>query len=272
MFSSESYSEQSGPGDTNVQLQIFEPRYRAMYEDLLVQKNKQESSESSGFVVPFAHPSDVGRFAIHGLLYQITDVQEVADETQGQIQYVCRHSIHPRPVRISKIVNPQDHQTRETYLKVEGGHLDVPEQKEDLAKREFPKVVQELQPMAEQGHGFAVKALHALLVRGVWSFVKVWNSALQERLLQTELKLAAQMKLLQRQSYDQSKGSLSQMETEDLIAHVQLNHRRDLLSLQLESALIIPRLLQCPSANEQEEVLLQLIETEKARKPFPRRS
>ena len=273
IFSSDSYYEQPVPGDAEVQLQIFEPRYRKMYGELLLQKNRQEGTGiPSGFVVPFAHPTEIGRYAAYGMLYEITNVREVADETQGQIQYVCQHTIHPQPVKISNILNPQVFSTRETYMEVEGQHL-LPskELQDEFVNYKYTKLMDQLRPMAQSGHGFADKAMHGLVVKGAWGFLKVWNSALQERLLQTELKLASQIKLLQKQKFDQADGPLDPSETEKLVLNVQQNHRQEVLSLQLEGTLITPRLLQCRTPEQCEAVLLELVETEQKRKPFPRR-
>ena len=84
LFTSYSYWEFPTPG-AEIMLKIFEPRYRELYNDLITQPSNRR------FVVPFAHPYQPATFAKCGLLYQITDWQEIADETNGIYQYVCNH-------------------------------------------------------------------------------------------------------------------------------------------------------------------------------------
>jgi hypothetical protein len=101
-------------GQDNIPLKIFEPRYRQMYQDLI-------SSSSScyyrrSFVVPFAHPYERGTFAKFGWLYEINYVEDVADQTSGQIALVCLHTV-TRPVQIYSIVNPSVWESQESYLR-----------------------------------------------------------------------------------------------------------------------------------------------------------
>eukprot|EP00977_Amphora_coffeiformis_P002910 scaffold561_cov162-Amphora_coffeaeformis.AAC.11 len=84
LFTSYSYWDFPTPG-AEIILKIFEERYRQLYNDLITQPSNRR------FVVPFAHPYQPATFAKYGLLYQITDWQEIADETNGIYQYVCNH-------------------------------------------------------------------------------------------------------------------------------------------------------------------------------------
>ena len=118
-----------------------------------------------------------------------------------------------------------------------------------------------------EGHAFAGPALHALETRGIWSLVRLWTACLQERLLQTQLKLAAQIQLLQQQQ--QSNEDAASTDNDDVILRVQHPHRRELLSLQLEAHLTVPRLLQATSTDEIQAILMELVESERVRKPFP---
>ncbi|KAL7561857.1 hypothetical protein ACA910_009692 [Epithemia clementina (nom. ined.)] len=296
LFSSLSYVEPSLPGDSDVKLQIFEPRYRRLYHDLLLQhqspeEQQQQQHQQRNLVVPFAHPYDPARYATVGLLYQVTDVREVADQTRGQVQFVCEHKIHPQPVRITKILNPPMYYSRETYLQVEAYHYyhrgesagsettTAATELSSMDQNSFPRVVQELNSMVKVGHGFADKALHAFQVQGVWGFVRLWCSCLQERLLQTELKLATQMKLLEHKAAAKDPDH-NHNDTRSTILRVQQLHRQRLLSLKLESALTVPRLLQQVIGEQEptelqencQTILMELIQSEKERKdPFPRR-
>jgi len=84
LFTSYSYWEFPTPG-AEIMLKVFENRYRELYNDLITRPTNRR------FVVPFAHPFQPATFANYGLLYQITDWHEVADETNGMYQYVCKH-------------------------------------------------------------------------------------------------------------------------------------------------------------------------------------
>ena len=288
LFSSQTYVESPLPGDTNVRLQIFEPRYRSLYQDLLLQSTNQQERH---VVVPFAHPCVPAQYASVALLYQVTDVQEVADQTLGEFQFVCHHSIQAQPIHLSSIVNPDAYHSKETYLQVQSASQDSSSlvttepfnQTKTTHKDDFPQVVQALESMIQttrSPHGLAAKALHALQVQGIWGFVRLWCSGLQERLLQLELKLAAQVMQLERRPSNHKKNKNNNNDEEDVeqfqqvkshILQVQHAHRQTLLSLKLESTLTLPRLLQHSSQDMWEIILLELIESEQSRNnPFSR--
>jgi Lon protease-like protein len=239
-----SYWQCPMPG-TEIVLKIFEPRYRAMYDTLL-------STGSKRFAVPFGHPTETGKFARMGLVYEITNVQEVADETQGRIHMVCNHVV-TKPVRMESIVNPTAWLTQETYLEVDCQVMDEWEQDD------WSRVESELDQLAEKGHRFARKARDALVAQGLWGFADVWNASAKEELLKLEMQIAAEVRLLSQNERD--------TDTEKLIAQVReklQTRRKQLLSLNLDIALLVPKLLQS-SGSEREQVLLRLIKTEESR-------
>jgi len=98
--------------NTNHILNIFEPRYRQMYNDILMNGSKR-------FVVSMSHPDKSGTFATIGVLFQLEDLREVSEQTNDQVKYICNHKVVGR-VKIHKILNPEVWNSRETYLKVEG--------------------------------------------------------------------------------------------------------------------------------------------------------
>lgn len=55
-------------------LNIFEPRYRAMYNDILMNGSKR-------FVVAMSHPEKSGVFAQVGVIFQLQELKEVSEET-----------------------------------------------------------------------------------------------------------------------------------------------------------------------------------------------
>jgi len=93
-------------------LNIFEPRYRQMYTDILMNGSKR-------FVVAMSHPDKPGVFAQTGVIFYLDDLKEVSEETGDQIKYICTHKVTER-VKLERIVNPEVYDTRESYLKVEG--------------------------------------------------------------------------------------------------------------------------------------------------------
>jgi Lon protease-like protein len=97
-------------------LNIFEPRYRQMYTDILMNGTKR-------FVVCMSHPQEKGRFAQTGVLFQLEDLKEVSEQTNDQIKYICNHKVTGR-VKLSRVLNPEAWENRDTYLKVEGTIMD----------------------------------------------------------------------------------------------------------------------------------------------------
>jgi len=97
-------------------LNIFEPRYRQMYNDILMNGTKR-------FVVSMSHPEREGTFAKVGVVFQLEDLKEVSEQTGDQIKYVCNHKVVGR-VLIHRVLNPEVWNSRETYLRVEGVVID----------------------------------------------------------------------------------------------------------------------------------------------------
>lgn len=97
-------------------LNIFEPRYRQMYNDILMNGSKR-------FVVAMCHPSDEGRFAQVGVLFSLEELKEVSEMTADRVKYICNHRVTGR-VKIHKVLNPEAWESRDTYLKVKGTIID----------------------------------------------------------------------------------------------------------------------------------------------------
>jgi hypothetical protein len=201
-------------------LNIFEPRYRQMYSDILMNGTKR-------FVVATSHPTEQGSFAQTGVLFELEDLKEVSEQTADQIKYVCNHKVTGR-VTIHKILNPEAWENRETYLKVEGTINDdsgMDDEKVDLpendvygailkaSKKGSPKGEQELktafsklvdiQHEIEEDVRFTRDASETLAVKdgsgsdGLWQTVRLWQSFVDQRLLsaQNELQSDFQEKL-----------------------------------------------------------------------------
>ena len=70
-----------------------------MYTDILMNGSKR-------FCVVTSHPTEEGRFAKTGVLFELEDLKEVSEQTQDQIKYICNHKVTGR-VTINKILNPE---------------------------------------------------------------------------------------------------------------------------------------------------------------------
>jgi len=92
------------------EISIFEPRYRKMYIDIL-------ASGSRRFVVTNVHPEG-DRFAEIGVVFYLTDLQDVSEMTHDEVKYICEHRVIGR-VKINKVLNPSQWGTEDTYVRVE---------------------------------------------------------------------------------------------------------------------------------------------------------
>lgn len=95
--------------NTEHTLNIFEPRYRKMYNDILL-------SGSRSFAVTMVGPD--GSFAEYASIFYLDDLKEVSEQTKDQVKYVCQHKVTKR-VRLKKVLNPSAWRDASTYLQVE---------------------------------------------------------------------------------------------------------------------------------------------------------
>ncbi|CAJ1370632.1 unnamed protein product, partial [Effrenium voratum] len=92
------------------ELSIFEPRYRQLYNDILV-------SGSRRFVVATPNP-DADSIAEVGVVFYLDDLTDVSEESGDEVKYVCSHRVLGR-VRILKVLNPEVWKDASTYLRAE---------------------------------------------------------------------------------------------------------------------------------------------------------
>jgi hypothetical protein len=203
-------------------LNIFEPRYRQMYTDILMNGSKR-------FVVVTSHPAEQGRFARTGVLFELEDLKEVSEQTKDQIKYICKHKVTGR-VTIHRVLNPEAWETRDTYLKIEGTIRDdsgknsngnaasnesekagavygaVMEAATTKEEGDLIKVFKELvnlQHELEEDVRFTKAASNSLAVKdgpgedGLWQTIRLWQSFVEQRLMarQNELQQEFQEKL-----------------------------------------------------------------------------
>uniref|UniRef100_A0A7S1G103 Lon N-terminal domain-containing protein n=2 Tax=Corethron hystrix TaxID=216773 RepID=A0A7S1G103_9STRA len=208
-------------------LNIFEPRYRAMYSDILLNGTRR-------FVVTMSHPEKPGCFASTGVIFYLKDLKEVSQQTEDQIKYICEHEVIGR-VEMTKVLNPAVWGTRDTYLKVEGKILEedsLPLSASSLSEKEKEEITQsgadtqnvfmvgsmeeeaslrrsfaflvDLQHELNEDVRFTRKSVPTLGVGpggekgSLWSTVRLWQSYTEQRLVgrQNELQLDFQEKLV----------------------------------------------------------------------------
>lgn len=192
-----------------------------MYTDILMNGTKR-------FVVVTSHPTEQGRFAQTGVLFELQDLKEVSEQTRDQIKYICNHKVTGR-VTIDRILNPEAWESRETYLKVVGTVRDDSgkdsENANEEAKKEgdsvygavaaaaavkeendlrdvFKRLV-DLQHELEEDVRFTKAAVNTLSVKdgpgedGLWQTIRLWQSFVEQRLMarQNELQQEFQEKL-----------------------------------------------------------------------------
>lgn len=108
-------------------LNIFEPRYRAMYNDILF-------SGARRFMVCNVD-STTGRLAETGVIFYLDELKEVSEQTADRVKYVGSHSVIGR-VNLKKVLNPPVAATRESYLKAEVVELVDEDADESLEEEE----------------------------------------------------------------------------------------------------------------------------------------
>lgn len=193
-----------------------------MYTDILMNGSKR-------FVVVTSHPTEQGRFAQTGVLFELEDLKEVSEQTKDQIKYICNHKVTGR-VNIHRVLNPEAWENRDTYLKIEGTILDdsgksgsetasssevqragavygavvqaaTTKEEGDLVKT-FQELVN-LQHDLEEDVRFTKAASKSLAVKdgpgddGLWQTIRLWQSFVEQRLMarQNELQQEFQDKL-----------------------------------------------------------------------------
>uniref|UniRef100_A0A7R9ZIQ4 Lon N-terminal domain-containing protein n=2 Tax=Craspedostauros australis TaxID=1486917 RepID=A0A7R9ZIQ4_9STRA len=266
-----------------------------MYTDILMNGTKR-------FVVVTSHPTEKGRFAQTGVLFELEDLKEVSEQTGDKIKYICNHKVTGR-VRIHRILNPEAWESRDTYLKVEGTIDDdsgkdakpmdevygavfaaakaAPAEEKQL-KSSFAKLV-DLQHELEEDVRFTKGAIDTLAVKdgpgddGLWQTVRLWQSFVDQRLMarQNELQQDFQEKL--KEFLQQEKG-VSEDELPSAIGFQELSPtlqaelqnlqklmRNELQPLVLESSLTMQKILEAPDHRARCLLLTFFVESETRR-------
>lgn len=210
-----------------IPLKIFEPRYREMYKDVL-------SNGSKRFVVPVSHPYHAGRFARYGWIFEIVRVEDVADQTQGQIHLLAHHLV-TRAVRIDTIVNPSDWATQSTYLRIQGEILeDTFAEMEDL--NDIARTLRDLSASNNAYSSLAGRLLSGLAEGSIWSLVSIWMDWLQMEIIEIQVKIAAE---IQMQAKLVGTGAVDTA----MIQSAQAPFQEKLESLLMETSTLVPLLI-----------------------------
>jgi len=101
------------PPNTEHVLDVTEPAYLQMYNDILKNDTKR-------FVVTMCHPEQESTFAKVGVVYELKELKEIrGDAAEDPIKYICNHEVTGR-VLLNRILNPEALMSGDTYLRVEG--------------------------------------------------------------------------------------------------------------------------------------------------------
>jgi Lon protease-like protein len=285
-------------------LNIFEPRYRSMYNDILMNGSKR-------FVVAMSHPEKSGVFAEVGVIFELQDLKEVSEETGDAIKYICNHKVTGR-VKIHKILNPSAWKTRATYLKCEGTIIDesLPDAGQSQKDEEVPGVYETLidainpngpkskaekelvsafsklvdrQHELQEDVRFTRASVDSLAVKpgggekGLWMTIRLWQSFIEQRLVarQNEMQMEFQEKLLKYLKKEKGLGEdeipsaigfedLSK-ELQDELKELQKRMSIELQPMVLESMLAIQKILEAENHTARCEMLKVFIESETRR-------
>ena len=277
-------------------LNIFEPRYRQMYNDILMNGSRR-------FVVSMSHPNEQGCFAETGVVFQLDDLKEVSEQTDDQIKYVCNHHVTGR-VKIHRVINPNDWDTRETYLKIEGTIVeeedDTDEEKDEniyealaaiadpankyekALKKSFSDLVDK-QHELEEDVRFTKESVKTLAVApggsetGLWTTVRLWQSFIEQRLLatQNDMQMEFQEKLLdflEKEKGIEKNELPSAISFEDLspalqqeVQDLQKRMAIELKPLSTETTLTIQKILEAKDHDERADLLRHFMDTETKR-------
>lgn len=181
---------------SNPRLNIFEPRYRALYNDILL-------SGSRRFVVTSADPESQAevRLAQAGVVFYLDDLKEVSEMTQDQVKYVCDHKVIGR-VRIKRVLNPSSWFDRSTYLRAETVAIEDEDPEEDCWQLEgqVMDLMRKLEPLYKelQKPYWRSEVLNQMNSsraeqNGLWSLAELWVKLLDAQLQNAQQEVERKM-------------------------------------------------------------------------------
>jgi Lon protease-like protein len=177
-------------------LNIFEPRYRAMYNDIILTGARR-------FLV-CSVDKETGRFAEVGSIFYLDNLKEVSEQTKDRVKYVGTHNVIGR-AKIKKVLNPAMASTRESYLRAEVEELVDKPQETGAAETELGEAFDELiktQDSAKVEPRFTEDVKNGLdfsvgtsaEAKGLWGPIALWQQLLLVRVQVTGRKMQAEIK------------------------------------------------------------------------------
>ena len=266
--------------DTEHVLNIFEPRYRAMYNEILFNGSRR-------FVVPMCAPNEPGKFSSVGVVFYLDDLKEVSEQTNDQIKFVCSHTVIER-VRVTRSLNDRVWGDRSSFLKVVTEKLEDCDLDEDFSNKEgaleekFRKII-EMQAKVDEPIRFTsdVEAAAAISAgrgkKGFWRLVNLWQSLLQSRVTHRENELQAGIQQMLRNFLEESgvdlpDGQSVQLSFESIPDNIKaemqrMNEEYGEERLELLNSAIYPfqYLVQMDSHAERLDYFVELLEEEEKR-------
>eukprot|EP00747_Dinoflagellata_sp_TGD_P169202 gnl/TRDRNA2_/TRDRNA2_197569_c0_seq1.p1 gnl/TRDRNA2_/TRDRNA2_197569_c0~~gnl/TRDRNA2_/TRDRNA2_197569_c0_seq1.p1 ORF type:complete len:452 (-),score=77.71 gnl/TRDRNA2_/TRDRNA2_197569_c0_seq1:94-1449(-) len=170
---------------TSPVLVIFEPRYRAMYNDILF-------SGARRFMVCNIDRK-TGRLAETGAILYLDELKEVSEQTADKVKYIGQHTVIGRG-KLVKVLNPRASTNRSTYLRAEV--VEVDDEQTDVNSTEpegrlrqlFEDLVDVQEKLGEEPRfSQEVKARFNFTKgtgkddRGLWGAIVLWQTFLEQR-------------------------------------------------------------------------------------------
>lgn len=234
-------------------LNIFEPRYREMYSDILFSGGRR-------FVVPQLVQDDSGgvRLSEVGVVFYLKDLKEVSEQTNDRVKYVCQHVLIGR-VTLQRVLNPRAFADRTTYLRVECEDLVDEDEGADCEALEIElteklKQVAEAQQRADAEVTFPVQEveqMNATRGAGFWGVVSHWQTYLDSRMVarQRQFEQGVRTKIIE---YFQREGKAIPQSL--MLQELPTDVQRDFLLLQKQFQEEAEALEQAQSSSVQELV------------------
>ena len=266
------------PGSEHV-LNIFEPRYRQMYNDII-------ENGARRFVVTMVNQEHESQYAEVGVVFYMNDLSEVSQQTGDQIKYVCRHSVIGR-VRIHGVLNQRSAFTRDTYMRAEVS--DIADDDDDADTRaEEEELVKQLALISELGEStedvrIAPSAIATLTAKrgtepgSLWAIIELWKGYLEARAMAVRNRLSNDVqKRVVKYLTDDGEKSVDeipqQVNVDELPASLQAEIKglTDMLQQEIapmlsEQTTSVQRMLQATSHRHRLALVADVVEQERRR-------
>lgn len=255
-------------------LSIFEPRYRSMYNDILL-------SGGRSFATCMVN-EETGQFAETAMIFYLDELKEVSQQTNDQVKYICKHQA-TRRVNLRKVLNPKVWKDRSTYLRVQVEDLEDVDKEESypdddqLLMQVFREVV-DLQDRLKEEPRFSPTLFSMfnsetnLEDEEVWSLVNLWQTLANERVgavrkAKTDEIEAKLMKYITKDGKVSPKAGQVEIPKSLQVEITAMTNkfRREMAEMADLTTVPFQRMLQTNSRQERVRILYKLILDEKRR-------